>query len=153
MDRAEKLPYEQHKVTQLHRTLRILIVMGGFVLIFFCMVQIASVLAGKQTSANIDMDLRSRAQLGASPPALATRNQQATGGRKSYSVSTRYLWDLNVLWALVAATGIAYGLHERSLRKHTIAHLAPFQKRYEQLMDPRRTSSDLTRTGDTPREE
>jgi hypothetical protein len=49
----------------------------------------------------------------------------------------------------VGGLGAIYGLWQRHLRRRTIARLAPRIARYEQLVDPNRTSSGLTEFGST----
>lgn len=44
---------------------------------------------------------------------------------------------------------IVWGFRERHLRKATIKRLAPLAEKYEQIKDPKRTSSRLTLSGDT----
>lgn len=51
------------------------------------------------------------------------------------------------------AGGIAYGVNEKRLRRNTVRRLGPKQVEYEQALDPRRSSSGLTQTGDTSAEE
>ena len=54
---------------------------------------------------------------------------------------------------LFGAGGVLYGRRERKLRKETIERLHPFQRRYEESIDQGRTSSLLTRRGDTRKED
>ncbi len=44
---------------------------------------------------------------------------------------------------------LVWGIKERKLRHDAIAHMAPRAQRGEQVLDPRRSSSDLTPTGET----
>lgn len=50
---------------------------------------------------------------------------------------------------LLGALGILYGLLERGLRRKTIDRLGSRVKELEAAIDPRRTSSGLTTTGET----
>ena len=78
-----------------------------------------SLLAGEQTSANIAVNFLS-----------------------SISVNVGLAWG-------VAAASMGYGYHERKLRKRTVQSLAKRKGDLERLIDPRRSSSGLTTTGDT----
>ena len=53
--------------------------------------------------------------------------------------------------ASVALTGsaLAYALQQRSARKRTVRQLAPYKEKYERMLDPNRTGSDLTTSGTT----
>ena len=63
-----------------------------------------------------------------------------------------FLTDINVSvaisWAL-AAGGVLYGYGQRRLRKNGVEHLAKRNQRLELIIDPERTSSNLTERGDT----
>ena len=49
----------------------------------------------------------------------------------------------------IAGGGIAYGLRERRLRKSEIRHLGSQKELLERALDPNRSSSQLTETGET----
>ena len=49
----------------------------------------------------------------------------------------------------IAGGGITYGLWERRLRKSEIRHLGEQKKLLESVLDPNRSSSQLTETGET----
>jgi hypothetical protein len=49
--------------------------------------------------------------------------------------------------------GTAYGWNERRLRRNTVLRLGPSRLEYERRLDPRRSSSGLTLSGDTSPEE
>jgi hypothetical protein len=49
--------------------------------------------------------------------------------------------------------GLLYGLNERRLRRNAVRRLAPGRVQYEQGLDPGRSSSGLTQTGETSPEE
>lgn len=53
----------------------------------------------------------------------------------------------------IAGGGIAYGLNERRLRKAAIRHLSQQKAAFEKFLDPNRSSSQLTETGDTKPED
>jgi hypothetical protein len=58
------------------------------------------------------------------------------------------------LSAIIATASISYGLSERKLRKSTVEQLAPYKEKWEQSIDPKRTSSELLPDGATnPRDE
>jgi len=61
-------------------------------------------------------------------------------------VSTAMAW-------MVGGGGAFYGYRERKLRKKTISHMASRVEKAEQLIDPNRTSSGLTKSGDTNTED
>ncbi|MFK8029152.1 MAG: hypothetical protein AB8G18_02850 [Gammaproteobacteria bacterium] len=45
--------------------------------------------------------------------------------------------------------GILYGWSQRSLRRRTVERLHPYQEMYEKTLDPERSTSRLTKKGDT----
>ena len=49
--------------------------------------------------------------------------------------------------------GVLYGVDERRLRRNAVRRLAPSRIQYEQGLDPNRSSSGLTATGETSAEE
>jgi hypothetical protein len=49
--------------------------------------------------------------------------------------------------------GMLYGINERRLRRNAVRRLAPGRIQYEQGLDPGRSSSGLTQTGETSPEE
>jgi hypothetical protein len=49
--------------------------------------------------------------------------------------------------------GVLYGVKERRLRRNTARRLAPGRIQYEEGLDPLRSSSGLTQTGETNPEE
>ena len=50
---------------------------------------------------------------------------------------------------VMCAGGVGYGITQRSLRKRTIKRASPRAKQLESIIDPSRSSSELTETGDT----
>lgn len=56
--------------------------------------------------------------------------------------------DERVLYLLTGGTTF-WAIRERKLRKKTIRHIAAQKKELEEHIDPNRTSSNLTETGDT----
>ncbi len=59
----------------------------------------------------------------------------------------------SVLGMVFGISGVWYGHRERKLRKDTMERLHRYQRRYEESRDPGRTSSRLTRRGDTRQED
>ena len=58
-----------------------------------------------------------------------------------------------VLGLLAALAGVLYGKRQAQLRRNTIRQFESRVKELETLLDERRSSSGLTTSGDTPREE
>lgn len=56
--------------------------------------------------------------------------------------------DEAVLYLLTGGTTF-WAIRERNLRKKNTKHIAAHTKELEEIIDPNRTSSDLTETGDT----
>lgn len=56
--------------------------------------------------------------------------------------------DRGILYLLTGGTTL-WAIGERRLRKKTIKDMAAHTKKLEELIDPNRTSSNLTETGDT----
>src|SRR5438067_322025 len=52
--------------------------------------------------------------------------------------------------ALLTGSGWAYGLGQRSVRRKNIERIIPAKNELERLVDPKRTSSNLTSRGTTP---
>jgi len=70
------------------------------------------------------------------------------------SVVVQFLGNVTISKALAYALGgggIIYGTYERGLRRRTIAHLNSRIKKLEAAKDPDRSSSKLTKRGETPR--
>ena len=55
-------------------------------------------------------------------------------------------WPLSIL---IGGSGLIYGLRQRSLRRKTIELLEEQSRKFEESVDPGRTSSGLTKKGDT----
>jgi hypothetical protein len=74
------------------------------------------------------------------------------GKTTNANVAMRLIQDLNVsislAWA-VGISGVGYGWRQRKLRKETTERLSERIKRYEEQIDPSRTTSSLTPQGDT----
>jgi len=61
-------------------------------------------------------------------------------------------FDLSCLWAWgLAIVAIAYGLLQARLRRRKTAYLSDRIEELEMQIDPQRTTSGLTKTGDTPK--
>lgn len=70
-------------------------------------------------------------------------------------IGLRVIGNLKVndgIIGLLTGSGWAYGLAQRSLRRRNIERMAPLKNEYERLIDPNRTSSNLTSRGTTPSE-
>jgi hypothetical protein len=77
----------------------------------------------------------------------------ALAGHRTYAdIGIRVLGNLKVsdgILYLFGVSGWVYGLGERRLRRNNIRRLAPAKNDLERIIDPRRTSSNLTTTGTT----
>ncbi|AOY88622.1 hypothetical protein BKP64_10830 [Marinobacter salinus] len=106
-------------------------------------VDIAGVLAGKETNAVIDFKTEMIGGLELSGE-KAKEVIEAAGG---YTI-----WQLiysSALGWIFGIIGIMFGLKHRKLRKKAIESMSSRMEEYEQRVDPGRTSSGLDRTGDT----
>lgn len=86
-------------------------------------------LSGQITAASIDFK------------AVAVFNPEDT--------STNWPYWVAAISAIICATSVSYGWHQRLLRKQTIEHLFPYKEKYELLFDQNRTSSGLLNDGST----
>lgn len=93
-----------------------------------------SEISGKATlfSANLSGDIKVNAEL---------------------SFRHKILFYIGVFGGLVGVGGILYGLKQKNLKKHVIKKLHPYQEKYETLIDKGRSSSRLTPTGNTRKED
>jgi hypothetical protein len=104
---------------QIGRTVRVLLVSVAVVVIVYFVTHALEALAGKSTDANIFVSLLANME-----------------------ISVALAWGVGV-------AGVAYGRHQRGLRKTTIARLQGRIHDLETNIDPNRTSSRLTPQGDT----
>ncbi len=78
---------------------------------------------------------------------------EALAGKSTLAdIGVNFLTDINVSVALAWAAGfggMVYGIKQRELRKDTIERLVGRIKQLEDEVDPNRTSSNLTKRGDT----
>lgn len=63
-----------------------------------------------------------------------------------FETITSWTWSLLVF---VVIGSVAYGRRQKKLKEDAIERLHPYQEKYEKLIDPNRTSSRLTKRGDT----
>lgn len=103
--------------------IRLLVPWGSLVLIAFWVHGDVIALAGKQTLANIGLSFL---------------------GDIRTSDAVAYIFG---------AAGAGYGIAERTVRRRTIARLGEENKALEKLVDPHRSSSNLTRRGTTSPED
>ncbi len=77
----------------------------------------------------------------------------ALAGKQTLAqIGLSFMGDIKISDAVAyvfGAAGAGYGMAERTLRRKTIARLADENRRLEQMVDPQRTSSNLTRHGTT----
>ncbi|OLE76904.1 hypothetical protein AUG19_01880 [archaeon 13_1_20CM_2_54_9] len=85
---------------------------------------------------------------------MAYRSVSALAGvTTSANIGVRLFGNLMVnrgIVALLAGSGWAFGLAQRSLRRKNIERLVPLKNDLEKVIDPKRTSSNLTSRGTTP---
>lgn len=103
-----------------------------WVLIALSMVLVAEALAGKNTSATLNLTLDTDANVYIE---LLSRINSA-----------KYAW-------LLAIVGILYGLIERELRRRKTAYLQGRITKLEKILNPQRESSGLTPRGETNEED
>jgi hypothetical protein len=75
------------------------------------------------------------------------------GMTTSANIGVRLFGNLMVnrgIVALLTGSGWAFGLAQRSLRRKNIERLVPLKNDLEKVIDPKRTSSNLTSRGTTP---
>jgi len=75
------------------------------------------------------------------------------GMTTSANIGVRLFGNLMVnrgIVALLTGSGWAFGLAQRSLRRKNIERLVPLKNDLEKVIDPKRTSSNLTSKGTTP---
>lgn len=106
-------------IEQVGQTARTLIRVGGVAFIAYMARDVLTEFAGRETSANILVNF-----LG------------------SISVNVALAWGL-------AACGVIYGRQQQKLRKRTVSALAGRKSQLERQIDPSRSSSGLTKSGDT----
>jgi hypothetical protein len=104
---------------EIGKTVRVLLVCGALVAIVYLLGHALEALAGKETDANIFVNLL---------------------GKLEASV---------ILSWVVGGAGVVYGRSQMKLRKTTIERLQSRLKSLEEQLDPHRTSSKLTPRGDT----
>jgi hypothetical protein len=118
--RAENCLLRQFRTAEgVTSVIRELIRWGGLILITRYLYLTVAALAGQQTTADIGINL---------------------------------LADLRITEAfaiLFGSSGIAYALGQRKLRRDTVERLQGRIKKYERLLDPERSSSNLTARGET----
>jgi hypothetical protein len=57
--------------------------------------------------------------------------------------------SLCALLALFGVLGVIFGYRQLRLRQNLIAHLSPYQQKYELSIDPKRSSSNISPQGET----
>lgn len=82
---------------------------------------------------------------------------QALAGKSTFAdIGVRVIGNLKVsdgIITLLTGSGWAYGLAQRSLRRRHIERVTPLKNDLERIIDTKRTSSNLTTKGTTPRKE
>ena len=64
-----------------------------------------------------------------------------------------WFWLVHGAWAIITVSGFIYGMNQARLRRQNIRHFEASKKALEIKIDPRRSSSQLTKSGETPSEE
>ena len=64
-----------------------------------------------------------------------------------------WFWLVLGVCAIITVSGLIYGMNQARLRRLTIRHFEDSKKALEIKIDPRRSSSQLTKSGETPSEE
>jgi hypothetical protein len=75
------------------------------------------------------------------------------GVSTSANIAVRLAGNLTVsrgIITLLTGSGWAFGLAQRSLRRKNIERVVPLKNDLEKVLDPKRTSSNLTSRGTTP---
>lgn len=124
-----KFKQQQHLADNVTKILQDLIKWGALLGIFYLGYLSIVELAGKITIADIK---------------IAARGMFDFGG----GISSITLW-ITLLAICFGLAGIRFGNRQARLRRESIVHLHEFQLKYEKMIDPKRTSSRLTSTGDT----
>jgi hypothetical protein len=78
------------------------------------------------------------------------------GQTTAADIGIKFLADVKVSEALawlLGGSGIAYGWRQRKLRRDTVERIQPRVQQLEKQIDEGRSSSKLTRRGDTPPED
>lgn len=96
---------------------------GCLVVIFYFIYGMTNTLAGKRTLATIGISILGSIKLG------------------------------KMVCATVTGGSLIYGFGQKILRQNTIRRLSARKNEIERIMDPNRTSSDLTKWGTTKRED
>jgi len=74
------------------------------------------------------------------------------GKRTLAQIGLSFVGDIKISDAVAyifGAAGAGYGIAERTLRRKTIARLSEENRTLEEMVDPQRTSSNLTKRGTT----
>jgi len=124
------------------KLLRTVVIVCGFMYAMYIVGEVAEDWSGKDTTANINViaDLQASA-------ALNTKNNHATEQTKI--IVPFYSWLPGLLGLIFGIAGISYGRAESRARRDIIERMHPYQEAWEKEHDPKRTTSKLTKRGDT----
>lgn len=78
------------------------------------------------------------------------------GTTTAADIGIKFLADVRVSEAVAwifGGSGVAYGLRQRKLRRDTVERIQPRVEGLEKQIDPGRSSSKLTKRGETPPED
>ena len=95
--------------------------------------------AGKTTLANIRINAAATGNLDVAV-------DRVCGALKDIQATALFVTVLAILFAVSA---IAYGRRQAKLRRDAILRLSPFEQMYERIVDPGRTTSGITPSGET----
>jgi hypothetical protein len=107
------------KLDIVNSTIQTTIKVAGFVVVAWILSASLRILAGKQTILNVAMQVVA-----------------------SLGLSAKISYALGI-------TGVVYGLRQRHLRRLTIEKMSGHQRKLEQALDQKRTSSEITLKGTT----
>jgi hypothetical protein len=114
----------------------------GFIYAFHIIGEVAKEWSGKDTNANINVlaDIKASADINA---------DKSTNNQIVQKVVPAYSWLPGILGLIFGVAGISYGRAESKARRDIIERLHPYQEGWEKEQDPNRTTSKLTKRGDT----
>lgn len=126
-------------VTKVFRTF---FIAAAFIYAFYIIGEVGIEWAGKETNADISVnaDISASAELNVDKGLL---------NQKVQKIIPAYSWLPGLLGLIFGIAGISYGKAQSNARRDIIERLHPYQEEWEKQQDPKRTTSTLTRRGDT----
>lgn len=158
-DRRKNKTGEDHKTLRFHvagdavaKVLVTLIKYGVYAFIAYqtahASIDVAHEWAGKTTLAKVDVDVHGKLEAKGTG---ALEGQIGSDTGSSDILLTPYSLDPWVVAGalIIALMGLSYGKRQGKLRKDVVEQMHQYQLRYEESLDPKRSSSKLTTRGDT----